>query len=289
MRLKSIHTQHIQSHEDVLVELPESGVVAFVGNNSNGKSVIVKVTNAILSGKISNPKVRRTLITRGRVAGLVIYEAYEGYTLRVQIHQEAAQTWAELKHPNGEVTKRFLSDKSIGELVALFGFHYNKEHEVSLNLHNDDDRLLFVDTKHTTNYSCLTNTLGDEYAEASLLQLNQALFEIKERIKKCENGATTYKAARNALTMCDIPKATEIRDICYVLANVLQHFITEPCPKVEGVPNVVTIASFVECPKVTYPTVVNLPTEFPDLIMEGRDVNDVLKGVCPTCKREFFS
>ena len=46
--IKTIRTHNIQSHKDVLIELPETGVVVFQGPNSNGKSVITKVINSVL-------------------------------------------------------------------------------------------------------------------------------------------------------------------------------------------------------------------------------------------------
>lgn len=289
MRLKTINTVHIQSHIDITIELPETGVVVFSGNNSNGKSVIVKVTNAIISGALAKPKERRTLITRGFTHGSVTYTTYEGVTLKVDIDHEAANTYATLTLANGEKLTRFLSDKNIGELVRMFGFHYNKEHEVSLNIHNDDDRFLFVDTKHTANFACLNNTLGDEYAEMALEQLQVALSQVKEQVNKYNTLITQNEAVKNALVTIDTEKAAERRKkMLYIAAN-LRHMLLPPCPRLEAVPDVVTIASVDKCPAIRYPTVVNIPTDFPSIALEGSDLNDVLKGVCPTCKRAFFS
>ena len=52
--LKTIRTRNIQSHKDVLIELPETGLVVFTGDNSNGKSVITKVLEDLISYSISN-------------------------------------------------------------------------------------------------------------------------------------------------------------------------------------------------------------------------------------------
>ena len=289
MRIKTIHTVHIQSHYDVSIDFPETGVVVFSGNNSNGKSVIVKVTNAVLSGALSKPKERRTLITRGFTHGSVSYDTYEGVTLKVDIDYEASQTYATLTKPDGTKIVRFLSDKSIDELVREFGFHYNKEYEVSLNIHNDDDRFLFVDTKHAANYACLGNTLGDEYAESAIEQLRNLQTQIKERITTNTAVYNQNKAVAEALQTIDVEAAQKRRKKMIYIAINLKHMCVPPCPRLEAVPDVVTVATVEDPPSITYPQIVDLPTDFPSIELEGSDLNDVLKGVCPTCKRAFFS
>ena len=67
--LKRITTRNIQSHREVVIDLPRTGLVRFSGLNSNGKSVITKTTNAIVSGNLTSPKVRNTLVSKDAVAG----------------------------------------------------------------------------------------------------------------------------------------------------------------------------------------------------------------------------
>lgn len=289
MTLKRIHTHHIQSHMDVNIELPETGIVAFTGNNSNGKSVIAKVTNAIISGKLTRPKERRTLINRRFNCGSVEYERYDGVILRVVIHVEAAQTYAELEVPGEKPLRRYLADKSIPQLVKEFGFDYNVEHEVSLNIHNDDDQFLFVNTKHTTNCACLANTLSDPYSEQAYNQIAMIADEVRETVKKLEQQKTATDAILESLPTCDIESTDTRRKKMLYIAKNLKHFPEHECPRIVGVPDVVVINLPGALPKVKYPTIINLPTNFPDIVQLGRDLNDVLKGVCPTCKRAFFS
>lgn len=289
MTLKRIHTHNLQSHKDVTIELPETGIVAFTGNNSNGKSVIAKVTNAILSGEISRPKERRTLINRQFNSGFVEYERYDGSILKVVIHVEAAQTYAEYTKPDGQVIRRYLADKAIPQMVHDFGFNYNPDHGVSLNIHNDDDKFLFVNTKHTTNCACLSDTLSDSYGEQALQQLTLTLEEVKGIIKNLEKEKITAETILSSLPTCNIDDAETRRKKMLYIAKNLKHFPETKCPKAVGVPSVVTLNLPTNLPKIKYPTIINLPLEFPDIVQLGRDLNDVLKGVCPTCKRAFFS
>ena len=289
MTLKTIHTVHIQSHHDVTIEFPKTGVVVFSGNNSNGKSVIVKVTNAVISGSLTKPKERRTLITRKFTHGSVEYTTYEGVSLKVDIDYEAANTYATLTRADGSKVTRFLSDKNMGDLVKQFGFHYNKDYEISLNIHNDDDRFLFVDTKHAANYACLGNTLSDETAEAAIEQFKLVQQEIKERLTSVTTLLNQNAAVAKALTTIDTEQANIRRKKMLYIAINLKRLCMPPCPRLEAVPDVITVASIESCPVVNYPTVVDLPIDFPSISLEGSDLNDILNGRCPTCKRAFFS
>ena len=47
--LKSAVMVNIQSHTKTILEFPRVGIVRFYGNNSNGKSVLVKVLNDVVS------------------------------------------------------------------------------------------------------------------------------------------------------------------------------------------------------------------------------------------------
>lgn len=289
MAIKTIHTHNIQSHKDVLIELPETGITAFTGNNSNGKSVIVKVTNAVISGSITKPKERKTLVNKDCVSGYVEYVKYNGMKLLVNIHHEAAQTFAELTYPDGKTVRRYLADKALAAIVEEFGFHYNAEHGVSLNVHNDDDKFLFVNTKHSTNYACLGNTLSDTYSEQAYMNLELVLTQLKSDLRDLTKNKIANQAVLDSLTTCNIEEVDKRRKKMLYIAVNLQHFPETPCPKVKGVPDVIVIDTPGAFPSIKYPPMLNLPTNFPDIVQQGRDVNDVLKGVCPTCKRAFFS
>ena len=287
--LKSITTQCIQSHKSVTVNFPEKGVVIFTGNNSNGKSVIVKALRAIISGDLYKPKERKTLVNKDYTHGSVTCERYDGMTLFVYIHHEAAQTFAELTRPNGEKVRRYLADKSISELVKEFGLHYNAQHDISLNIHSDDERLLFVDTKHATNYSALRTTVTDEYAEQSLANMEPVLLDTKRDLASKKERFNALQAVKEALPIYDVEELTALqKKIRYIYVG-LTHIITQPCPKAKAVPQVITMSHIKPPPKATYPVIINLPKSMPDIRLMGRDLNDVLKGVCPTCKRAFFS
>ena len=62
--LKRVVMSNIQSHINTVLEFPETGIVRFLGDNSNGKSVMVKVLQDVVSNNISRPAARRSIIRR---------------------------------------------------------------------------------------------------------------------------------------------------------------------------------------------------------------------------------
>ena len=165
--LKSAVMVNIQSHTKTILEFPRVGIVRFYGNNSNGKSVLVKVLNDVVSNAITRPSNRRSIIRRGHEYGELMMTRYDGTTLFIRIATEAAATYAELTRPDCPPVRRYLADKSIPILVKEFGWHYNSDHGVSLNIHQDVDGFLFVDTKKSVNFDLLNSVRSDQYAEAS--------------------------------------------------------------------------------------------------------------------------
>ena len=104
---------NIQSHTHTVMEFPETGIIRFMGDNSNGKSVMVKVLQDVVSNAISRPANRRSIVRRGHSYGELLLESYDGRELFVQISLEAAQTWAELRTTGAQPIRRYLSDKAI--------------------------------------------------------------------------------------------------------------------------------------------------------------------------------
>ena len=79
--LKSAVMVNIQSHTRTILEFPQVGIVRFYGNNSNGKSVLVKVLNDVVSNSITRPSNRRSIIRRGHEYGELLMTRYDGTTL----------------------------------------------------------------------------------------------------------------------------------------------------------------------------------------------------------------
>lgn len=284
--LKSAVMVNIQSHTRTVFEFPQVGIVRFYGNNSNGKSVLVKVLNDVVSNAITRPSNRRSIIRRGHEYGELMMTRYDGTTLFIRISTEAASTYAELTRPDCPPVRRYLADKSIPILVKEFGWHYDSNYGVSLNIHQDVDNFLFVDTKKSVNFDLLNSVRSDQYAEASADSLEKLLKASKKQRSDIVHAYEVAQATYAALQYWDVEKEQNAKDTCLYLARNLEALDMPPMPEIHPVPKVVILPTPAPMPKVRY---VKLLTPFtqplPDIVKSMEEVKELACGVCPTCKR----
>ena len=287
--IKTIRTRNLQSHEDVLIELPETGVVVFSGDNSNGKSVLTKVISATLDGGIRTSRKRRTLVRRapGVHEGTLAITKYDGSKLLVCINIEAAQTYVEYTDPSQKVIRRFLSDKTYVDLVKEFGFHYNEKRDISINIFDSEDSLLFFRTNHVTNGDILETALTDDDARTKYDVLSEQYKSAQQMRRTFEDNIRVAQAAKDAITLYDITEEETRRDALYKCSTILSNFYLPNLKEVPVVPSYV----YINLPKVRlhkgeFPAIIPLPSiTLRDLGKICRELDEIEKGVCPTCKR----
>lgn len=289
--LKTIRTQNIQSHKDVLIELPETGLVVFTGDNSNGKSIIRKVLEDTIAYNINKVKVRKSLINKDVSEGTVELIKYDGSSLTVNLNLEASRTWVKLTRTSGEVITRYLSDKSIPELVREFGFHYNDTRDVSLNICDSDDAILFFRTNHVTNGDILNSALTDTGVQQKTEAMQRVYTDAYNLRNTYADNVRVATTAREALVLYNVVDETELMTKALECATVLSHVYIPDLWDLEPVPQV----TYFSLPKLhldlcTMPKIIDLPmVQFWSLSGISKELEQIEKGVCPTCQRPFSS
>lgn len=289
--LKSIRTHYIQKHKDVFIELPETGLVVFNGENSNGKSVIRKVLEDVIAYNITNPRVRKTLINRKVSEGYVEITKYDGTRLKVVLNLEASRTYAVLQRASGEEVTRYLADKTIPELVQEFGFHYSKERGISLNICDSDTSILFFKTNHVTNGDVLNSATTDTGAQSRAEELKTKYQEAIVMRQNFMDNLKIAQAAKSQIVLYDIAKETEVLNKARLYANILSHVVLPHIEEAKPIP----LVSYVKVPAIRISTFKVPPViSLPQINLQGldapyREFMAIEKGVCPTCKRPFSS
>lgn len=287
--IKTIHTRGIQSHNDVLIELPETGLVVFSGDNSNGKSVIRKVLEDTIAYNINKAKVRKSLISKDRSEGSLEITKYDGSSLYVNINLEASQTWVRLTRADGETVTRYLADKNIPELIREFGFHYNDTRNISLNICDSDDSILFFRTSHATNGDILISALTDTEAQTRYDVLYEQYQEALATRRQFLENLQVARTAKEALVLYNIEEEQELHDICARAATLLSKFYW---PKLREVPEMIFLPT-INVPTLRLQGYIPLPhipvtrMNIRDISAASRDLIQIEKGVCPTCRRPF--
>lgn len=285
--LKRVVMTNIQSHINTVLEFPRVGIVRFLGDNSNGKSVMVKVLQDVVSNNISRPAARRSIIRRGNTHCELLLEDYADNTLYVRIDVEASQTYAELTKDGAPPIRRYLADKAIPVLVREFGWHYDDHNGVSINIHNDTDGLLFVDTKKSINFELLSSMRSDAFAEAALFEIQRLVKETKQKRDDMQHAFDVAHATFTSLQYWNKEEEAGIRDICLYLAELLENLTMPEVPKFDLKSTPVFYNPLPAVPRMEIPHLVQ-PLENPPAV--GTLLHDIAvinEGKCPTCGRPF--
>ena len=289
--IKTIRTHNIQSHKDVLIELPETGVVVFQGPNSNGKSVITKVIQDTVYNNISKLGTRKSLVNRDVAEGFLEIIRYDGSSLYVNINLEASKTYVKLTRANGEEVTRYLADKTIPDLVEEFGFHYNSDRGISLNICDSDESLLFFITNHVTNGDILNSALTDNDVQRKYEALLNVNLEATNNRRVFAENLRVARAAKDAIVLYDIEQESKISEAVNYAAAVLSSVYTPDvkdvptyCPlKFISIPNLrVATLAYTPIIHVTEPKLSSIKIPFEEFMM-------FKKGVCTACHRPLFS
>ena len=287
MYIESIELQNIQSHIHTKVNLPEHGLIRFFGPNNNGKSVIGKALFDIISYQISRPAVRKSLVRRNTSEGRVTLIRSDTVKLLVNIALEASQTFAELTRSDGTVIRRYLADKSIPSLIQEFGFHYLPEYNISLQIHQDEDPPLIVNTPPRLNGALFASACSDPIAERAIEALGDKIKQFEQLKTSLTLELSKTGAKLETLIIHDIDKEAKLKEKLTYYYNNLSNLKAYDLPELPVVPNLITL-SIPNLPDVKYPDVHTPAEDLPDILNIVSEIETIKKGVCPTCLREFF-
>lgn len=307
MVLKQIRTKNIQNHRDVVVDLPPTGLVVFSGQNSNGKSVIGKTTRTLLNGDLRKPRKRASLVNKNSAFGEITYIREDDTELTLHLAREASLTYVRYKEPNQEPIVRYLADKSYSELISRFGWHYDADSGISLNLAEMEDALLFYKTSNKINGTVLETATSDKVADRIAEQFDNTLKETRNYRDNWMQQVRNMESALVGLKIEDVTSLNEkIEKIKYYLRNIKSvkfpsippieavpqiHYTDIKYPviiPIKAVPNVhYANVIFPSLPKIKYPKIYNISCELPDITQTARELNDLRNCKCPTCGRGF--
>lgn len=288
MVLKRIVTRNIQSHREVVVDLPPTGLVVFAGNNSNGKSVIVKTTKKILTGELGDPRSRASTINRNAVAGEIEYTRDDGAVLLVHIQREANATYVDLELPGEPKVRRYLSDKSYQELIYRFGFVYDKQTDIAIQIAEAEEALLFYKTPHKTNGAVLSSATTDQAAETAAENITETIKEVKHYRDVYETNLHNYVQTAHNLKIEDTTELNEKIEVMQRCYRNLQAIYFPTLPEVKPVPVVKFVSLHIpKLPEVKYPRIYSYHLRIPDILPVAKELEEFRNQRCPTCGRRF--
>ena len=288
MVLKQIITRNIQNHKEIVIDLPPTGLVLFAGENSNGKSVIVRTTRDLLQNNIKKPRCRAELVNRKATFGEITYVREDDVTLTLHITREAAGTYVVLQSPGAEDVVRYLSDRNYIELVRMFGWNVCEDTGVSLNIAEGDEALLFYKTPNKINGKVLQSANTDPIAEQSLLQLETTLSDARKFKDNAVAQTRIISSTLSGLEIHDIDALNTRKEKLEYYYRNLSAVYLPTLPVVKPVPKVRINPYYVpRLPKIKYPRVVSVKCAIPDITQLAQEIATLKEHKCPMCGRGF--
>lgn len=136
---------NIQGIEDYVFEFPETGVVEFVGDNSNGKSILMNALASITSLTILDTVDRDALIRRGASEGEITI-GVDNFVLSVTVRRERKDCEFKYKDVNDQdwVVRTFADKDDFVKAVQRLGFGVFGKERLCIQLHETRGSMPFV-------------------------------------------------------------------------------------------------------------------------------------------------
>lgn len=280
---------NIQSFKEALYDLPDTGLVQILGDNSNGKSVVGKVLKFIAAGEIKVEKERASLIRDTEQYGFVTIE-YKNKFLIFRIDRELSGCIVQLKRENGEVIRRTVREGGIQELVYEFGFRVYNAGAVALQVYETLGIIPFVNTTAAANYEMVETITTDSTANRFVKNYREITSkEFSKEVKNYKTILEEIQSMQKSLHVYDVEAYKKMRDKLVEMYAVLEHLTGVEISKIKIPPNVKILdIPVLNLKKLPVVKVIFHMENLPDMTETIKALNEVKQGRCPTCGRLFL-
>lgn len=223
----SIRCINCQAIPDYTFYFPRTGLVRFLGENSNGKSILGNILDRVWGCRLNQIRKRKSSIRWGHSYAEIIITDYDGNVFKAHIAQEAAETYYELTEVNRDPIRRYLADKSeaLHALVSAFGFQYNEKRDMTLHMFVPFTELLFINTSDVVNYDMLISAARDTKVETAIANVTDIMNDLSLGMDSVKRIVENLRSEIMGLSFYDDKKESQIEQICLELANAIESII----------------------------------------------------------------
>lgn len=287
-----IDLQNIQAIGNAHIVVENNTIVEFVGDNSNGKSVISKVIENLVSGDIAHEDVRRTLIKDNTEQGVVIFTYNEkqlGLILKPAVKESLIMYKPNIiDDPENAIFRAINDADGLNAIVREFGFRAYANGDICLQLHPTWGAIPFITTSGATNNSIVEDITRDKIADNFLSSFQTITFPVfKEKIARLQKEHDSAKAVLDNMESYDwraydaiyeelseVYQQIKDYEYCYIDDIPVPDLSVVPVSNIQ-IPDIPIIQFYDLCSRIPYPKSLD-------------DYLKVLSGVCPTCGRLLF-
>lgn len=287
-----IDLQNIQAIGNAHIVVENNTIVEFVGDNSNGKSVISKVIENLVSGDIAHEDVRRTLIKDNTEQGVVIFTYNEkqlGLILKPAVKESLIMYKPNIiDDPENAIFRAINDADGLNAIVREFGFRAYANGDICLQLHPTWGAIPFITTSGATNNSIVEDITRDKIADNFLSSFQTITFPVfKEKIARLQKEHDSAKAVLDNMESYDwraydaiyeelseVYQQIKDYEYCYIDDIPVPDLSVVPVSNIQ-IPDIPIVQFYDLCSRIPYPKSLD-------------DYLKVLSGVCPTCGRPLF-
>ena len=254
------------------------------------------------------------------VAGEIEFVDYDDNILLAHIQREANATYIKLQMKDCEPVVRYLADKNWTDLVYTFGFCYNKERDIPLQIVDDDSPLLFLSTSNKVNAELINTAMSDESASVALEQFEEVLKQATAFHMQSLNTISVYKQTVKSFPIYDVDSLTKVKNELerhYDLLNLPKlpdmtpvHILDIKFPEIPDLPDMSKVhvmdihfpnmpelpdmskvhyvdMYFPNIPEFEMPWFIDIDCTIPDITSVIAELKELKAGRCPTCGKPW--
>ena len=178
---------NVQAIGEAHIELEENSIVEFVGDNSNGKSVISKVIEYLTKGDLIQKDVRQALIkdTEQQAVFIITHNKEQLAVLLREELKDSFIMYIEDIDKDVKILRQLSDTEAVRLLVDKFGFKVYAKGDICLQLFPTFGAIPFVTTSGTINNEIVDDITTDKIADEFLKSFKAITFPtFKERIAR---------------------------------------------------------------------------------------------------------
>lgn len=282
-----VELQNIQSILNATYDLSEVGITQVVGENSNGKSILVKAMSFVANTLIKDQDQRDALITDGYNAGKIIMSR-NNMKLSVTITRERENCRYELLRASGEVITRTIREGGLEILADEFGW-ITFDGNICLQIFETFGIMPFVNNRQSGDYEIMDYIITDKLANNFVENYEKVTHPtFKEYVKGLKEKLEVARRQLSGITYYDIDA---YQDMQYKLRKYQQNIQHLKVINLERLPitkafNYIDVEEYIPTRLPIYTIIEEAPTMV-SLLKDIKEFNEAYEGVCPTCGIKF--
>ena len=286
-----IDLQNIQAIGTAQIELPENSITEFSGDNSNGKSILSKVIQALTSGDIKHKDVRRTLIKDGTDCGIVSI-IHDGRQLGLILKEEISEsfiTYTDDVTDQSKFLTRSLGDAGgVQALIKKFGFRVYSGGDICLQLSPTWGAIPFITTSGSVNNDIVQEITVDRIAQQFLDSFKTITYPaFRQRLKNNKNEQEHIHQLLDNMENYDWRSYEDLSIKMQEVLDILNGYTFLKVDVLKLAPKPIDIGTYdLHVRPIPMPQIFLLAPKVQPIEAYGRYIQ-LINGICPTCGRRF--